>query len=60
MEVKFIVTAKYANGDDYADKFDTLAEVANLLLYIEGEENNEQTDDNLILATQLSVTTEEV
>lgn len=59
MDVKYIIEAKYANGDSYADKVDTIDEVISILHFIAGAENAAQTDDNRIEATQLSVTTEE-
>lgn len=59
MEVKFIIEATYANGDKYADKVDTISELISILHFIEGAENQAQTDDNKILVTQLSITTEE-
>jgi len=59
MVVKYIVEAKYANGDDYADKVDSLHQVCEILLYIESDLNERLDSSRRILATQVSVTTEE-
>lgn len=59
MDVKYILTAKYANGDDYADKFDDLYELAEQLRYIDSSVNGNHPDAHRILSTQITVTTEE-
>lgn len=60
MNVKYIVETKYANGDSYADKLDTLEEVAEVCRYIESKVNKDHPDNQKLLATQFTVTTEEI
>lgn len=59
MEVKYIIQSKYYNGDDYADKFDTLQEVAETLIELEKQDRIWVKDENRIDTKQISVTTEE-
>ncbi len=60
MQVRYIVQSKYANGDDYMDKVDSLDDVAEIAHWIDSSENGNAADSGRILASQFSVTTEEV
>lgn len=59
MKVFYIVTTKYANGDDYADKFETLTEVAEAAKFIDSKENRNLPDEDRLIDSQFAVTTEE-
>lgn len=63
-EFKYIVEAKYKNGDKYADKFDTLEEVNEILAYINTQASYNSADsvihDNqVILADTIHIYTED-
>lgn len=60
MEVKYIITSHYYNGDEYADKVDTLEEVIEVLQDIAKQDNDAHDDDNRIDSKQIAVITEEV
>lgn len=59
MEVKYIIESRYYNGDKYADKFDSLSEVAEILREIEQLDTDEMSDGLRIDSKQISITTEE-
>lgn len=58
--MKYILTGKYANGDDYADKCysieDLLSELADIA---KDEKSTTIADDAKVRTDQISVTTEE-
>lgn len=59
MQVNYIVTSKYLNGDDYSDKFQSLDEAIEVLQFINSDENNGSVDENNIDPNQVALTTEE-
>lgn len=59
MKVNYIIESRYYNGDKYAEKVDSLAELAYALSEVNRWDNPEQPDDERIDINQISVTTEE-
>lgn len=59
MQVNYIIEATYANGDKYADKVGSFAEVANIVKFINSDINATRPDDERITTEQFSITTEE-
>ena len=60
MQVNYIIESRYYNGDKYAEKVGSLAEVVYVLSDINCWDNPNQPDAERINVNQISVTTEEV
>jgi hypothetical protein len=58
MEYKYIIQAKYANGDSYFDKFDSLTEAVEDLQFIRDYEDEDEPASEHILAETVVLYTE--
>lgn len=56
--MKYIITGKYDNGDNYFDRFDTLQEVKDHIEYLYSTDNASQRPENRLNINNVNLETE--
>ena len=57
--MRYIVTGKYINGDEYAEAFEDIEQLADNLRYIAGHNHDGAPDHYRVLVNTIKIETEE-